>query len=89
MKTAVQHIQECLHILDDGKEPTYAELWLYIEDLPEVMKEYAKQVAEQALKDAAEKATVELVWEWDGENEYQTNGGVDKDSILSTPIQTP
>jgi hypothetical protein len=61
------------------------------------MKEYAKQVADQALKDAVRKVT--LLYESDATGKighygsiYGTETGevkVDKESILSTPIQTP
>lgn len=84
MKTAVQHIQECLHILDDSIDPTYAELWQYIEDLPDVMKDYAAQCVAKSLLDASEKAF----------KDYKDSGMTNlaekcRISILSTPIVTP
>lgn len=50
----------------------------------EAMKEYAKQVAEQALKDAAENAT--LIY--DRTSNYKAMS-IDKQSILETEIKLP
>ena len=69
----------------------------------EVMKEYARQVAEQALKDAVENAMIERITEGDksticfgsnyqafeGWNETETIISVNKQSILQTEIKTP
>lgn len=50
----------------------------------EAMREYAKQVAEQVLKDAAENATLID----DGTSNYNAMS-VDKQSILETEIKLP
>jgi hypothetical protein len=45
---------------------------------------YGRQCAEQALKDAAENVSIRLDYE-----DYRIADWIDKESILSTPIQTP
>lgn len=50
----------------------------------QVMKIYAKQVAEQALKDASENASM-----IDKGTPYFDNYSIDKESILNTEIKTP
>jgi len=67
---------------DAAQYLTYSNYVASIEDdgmVDEVARRYAKAVAEDALKMAAESATV---------NQYQHDHGatVDKQSILSTPI---
>lgn len=56
-------------LVDDGAEAYH---W------PEIAKDYARQVAEQALRDAADNANIDPIL-----------GGIDKDSILYTEIKTP
>lgn len=65
-------------------------------DAVKAMKEYATQVAEQVLKDAAERATMTFHdghFKSDKPTKHHQIGAdnlqVNRDSILSTPVLTP
>lgn len=63
-------------------------------DLPDaisLVKKYAKQVAEQALNDAADNADIYVCQNDDGQEPFHhlDNIRIDRDSILNTKILTP
>lgn len=69
----------------------------YRSEVIDLMKEYAKQVAEQALKDAFKKAEFYISYDW-GEikkvpaKRYRISDGflcISETSIRQTPIVTP
>lgn len=73
MKTASEIFQSRYQAGADG--------WMAQSSVLECMKEYGRQCAEQALKDAAENALCEWI-----DNRIVS---VDRKSILNTPIVTP
>lgn len=59
----------------------------FYQDIVSLMKIYGRKCAEQALKDAAERATAHAYYH--PEDKGEPDAEVDLDSILSTPIVTP
>lgn len=92
MKTAEETLAEIVHNHFDlvplqfktDFQKGFGENW---EVSIKAMQEYANQVAQQALKDAAENADIDYI---PSKYPYRPdNAIIDKESILNTEIQTP
>lgn len=90
MKTAEQFLKNGLGYDEDG-EIDIEIIATNSKYIVESMKEYAKQVAENTLYEAANNADYYICQNDDGQEPYhhETNIRIDRKSILNTEIKTP